>query len=156
MEGVSKTEADRPASESAPATEEQEFAPPPGPTPEEQYIAESIELYDFQAKYMDSVLDGRVPGVSFKMKNNGDRTLDRVEIVVLFKDATGSVIAEEDYSPIFVSEYNLSGDNKPLKPGYIWQLERGRFYAAKSVPSEWKEGAAEIKIVDIRFRDERR
>ena len=158
MEDVRKTETDRATplgSETTPTTEDLEFAPSPEPTPEEQYIAGNIELYEFEAKYMDSVLDGLVPGVTFKIKNNGGRTLDRVEVVVLFKDASGSVIAEEDYFPIFVSEFNLSGDTKPLKPGYIWQQERGKFFAAKSVPSEWKEGAAEIKIVDIRFQDER-
>jgi hypothetical protein len=74
--------------------------------------------------------------------------------VVFFKDANGSVIAEEDYTPVLVSQYNFSGDNKPLKPGYIWQQARGSFYAAKSVPSEWKEGSAEVKVTEIRFAAE--
>ena len=100
---------------------------------------------------MDAVLDGRVPGVRFKLRNKGDKTLDKVKVVVLFKDAFGAVIAEQDYHPVLVSEYSFSGDNKPLKPGYIWQMEQGKFYKAKSVPSEWKEGSAEAKITEIRF-----
>lgn len=117
------------------------------------YIANSLRLYDLEAKYMSSILDGRIPGVVFKIKNIGDKSLDKIEVTVYFKDSNGSVIAEEDYFPVLVSEYSLS-DSKPLKPGYIWQMESGRFYSAKSVPSEWKEGSAEAKITDIRFSEE--
>lgn len=157
MEEVRKTEVARTAPQDSQAASKlaaSEPAAPPGPSAEQQYISESLELYDFQAKYMNAVLDGRVPGVTFKIKNKGDRSLERIKVVVLFKDATGSVIAEEDYTPVLVSQYNLSGDNKPLKPGYIWQQERGRFYTAKSVPTEWKEGAADAQIVEIRFQKE--
>jgi hypothetical protein len=45
----------------------------------------------------------------------------------------------------------MSGDNKPLKPGYIWQQERGKVYSVNTVPSEWKEGAAVARISEIRF-----
>jgi hypothetical protein len=93
----------------------------------------------------------RRAGVTFKLRNNGRRTLDRVKVVIYFKDANGRIIAEEDYLPVLVSEYRYSSDNKPLRPGYIWQMERGRFYSAKSVPSEWKDGAAEARVVDASF-----
>ena len=68
-----------------------------------------------------------------------------------FKDAKGNVIAEETYYPVLVSEFSFGRDNKPLKPNYIWQLERGKFYRADSVPDEWKEGAVSAKITDIEF-----
>lgn len=114
------------------------------------YIKDHIVLYDVQARYMDSLLDGKVPGVLFKLRNTGDRDLDMVKVTVLFKDASGAVIHEEDYTPVLVSDFSF-GDNKPLKAGYVWQMEAGKFYAAKSVPSEWKEGAVDAKISDIRF-----
>jgi len=117
------------------------------------YIANSLRLYDLEAKYMSSVFDGRVPGVLFKIKNEGDRSLDKVKVTVYFKDASGTVIAEEDFLPILVSQFFIS-DNKPLKPGYIWQMESDRFYSAKSVPSEWKEGSVDAEITDIRFTEE--
>lgn len=116
------------------------------------YIAKSLRLYDVEVKYMASVLDGRVPGVVFKIKNEGDRSLDKVEVTVYFKDASGAVIAEEDYLPVLTSRYSRS--SKPLKPGYVWQMESGKFYSAKSVPSEWEEGRAEARITDIRFSEE--
>jgi hypothetical protein len=155
MEEAGKTEEARTAarsSESAPPSVAPEpSVVPSGPTQEQKYIEDHLELYDFQAKYMNAALDGRVPGVTFKIKNTGDRSVERVKVVVLFKDETGAVIAEEDYIPVLVSQYSVSSNNKPLKPGYIWQQERGRFFTAKSVPSEWKEGAAEVRIVEIRF-----
>jgi hypothetical protein len=61
------------------------------------------------------------------------------------------VIAEEDFNPVLVSRYSYSGDNKPLKPGYVWQMESDKFYQAKSVPSEWQEGSIDARITDIAF-----
>lgn len=117
---------------------------------EQQYIADNLELFDFQAKYMSDVVDGRIPGVTFKIKNKGERVLERINVVVYFRDASGEVIAEEDYTPVLVSRFNRAEDNRPLMPGQIWQQEWGSFYTAKSVPVEWKEGAAEARIVEIR------
>jgi hypothetical protein len=118
----------------------------------EQYVPK-VKLYDFSSKYFQSTFKGRVPGVEFKLKNEGDRTLNEVEVTVYFKDGDGNVISEEDFHPVLVSKYLIS-DSKPLKPGYIWQMERGQFYSAASVPSEWKEGAATARITDIEFADE--
>jgi hypothetical protein len=115
------------------------------------YIANNLDLYDVEAKYFDSVLNGKVPGVLFKLKNKGDRTLDRVEVKCFFLDGNGNRISEEDFHPVSVSGYSFGGDNKPLKPGYVWSMEAGKFYTAKSVPSEWKEGSIEVEISEIKF-----
>lgn len=123
-----------------------------GPTAEEAaYIRNNLRLYDLDAKYYDSLLEGRVPGVRFKIKNNGNRTLNEVEVRVVFYDEAGNAIAEEDYHPVLVSEYSYSGDNKPLRPNYIWQQESGKFYMAKNVPSEWAAGKATATITDVEF-----
>jgi hypothetical protein len=112
---------------------------------------QNLQIYDFKAHYYSSLGEGRIPGVEFKIKNNGAETLDKVKVTVYFKDAKGNTVAEEDYFPVLVTKtFSLSND-KPLKPNYIWQMERGKFYTAKSVPSEWKEGEAEIRITDLEF-----
>lgn len=116
-----------------------------------QYIQQHLKLYDFHTKYMTSMLDGKVPGVTFKIKNEGNRTLNQVDVTVYFKNANGETISEASYTPVLVSEYSFGDDNKPLKAGYIWQMESGHFYSAKSVPSEWKSGSAIAKITDIKF-----
>ncbi len=117
---------------------------------EKQAYVSNVVLYDFEARYYESYSDKDVPGVTFKLKNTGDRTLSKVAVIVYFRDASDVTIAEENLHPVWITEYS-SSDEKPLKPNYIWQLERGRFYEASSVPSEWKEGAASAKIVDIEF-----
>ncbi len=119
---------------------------------EKQAYIDKVKLYDFTAKYFSTYLDGKTPGVTFKIKNEGDKILTKVEVTAYFKDASNNTIAEEDYHPVLVSEYSF-GDNKPLKPNYIWQMEQGKFYNAKSVPSEWQEGNAVAKITDIEFED---
>lgn len=118
---------------------------------ERAYIRDNLQLYDLDARYFDSMLDGRVPGVDFKIKNSGNRTLNEIKVLIRFLDSKGNAIAEEEYFPVLVSEYNFSGDNSPLRPNYIWQQEQGRFYTAKSVPSEWQSGKVTGKIVDIEF-----
>lgn len=117
---------------------------------EKQSYLPYVVLYDLKSKYYTTYGNESIPGVEFKVKNKGDRTLNKVEVRVYFKDAKGNVVFEEDYHPVLVSEYSF-GDNKPLKPNYIWQMERGKFYTAKSVPTEWKEGAISAKIANIEF-----
>jgi hypothetical protein len=118
-----------------------------------EYIVNSLELYDLSAEYKNSYIDENIPGVLFKLRNNGDKALSEVEVTVYFKDADGNVISEQNYYPVLVSEYSFSGDNKPLKPGYIWQMEKGKFYQAKKVPSEWDEGSVEASITNIEFME---
>lgn len=122
-----------------------------GPSGEEAaYINQNLRLYDLKAKYYDSMLDGRVPGVDFKIQNNGNRTLNNVTVRVVFYDPAGHPISEEEYNPVIVSEYSI-GDNTPLRPHYIWQQESDKFYEAKNVPSEWSEGKVSATITDIEF-----
>lgn len=109
-----------------------------------------IELYDLSAKYRDSLLQPHLPSVTFKLRNTGDRSLRKVEVTVYFEDANGAVIGEETFLPVNVSLYSFN-DSKPLRPNYIWQIESGRFFAAKSIPTEWKEGAVKAKITNIEF-----
>ena len=119
---------------------------------EKQAYVANVELYDLKAKYYETYLERRLPGVEFKLRNKGTRTLRKVEVTVYFEDASGAVIAETEFNPVLVTKYSFR-DNKPLRPNYIWQLERGKFYQAKSVPSEWKEGAVKAKITDIEFAE---
>lgn len=116
---------------------------------EAAYIAQHLELSDLSASYQTSVFDERVPGVLFKIRNNGDRALTKVEVTVYFKDASDTVIAEENFTP--VSPFSIGPAIEVLRPDYLWEMAPGKFYAAESVPSEWKEGSIEAVISDIEF-----
>lgn len=113
---------------------------------------DKIELTAFEARRIDTYSDKRVPAIRFGLKNRGDRSLDKVKVVVYFQDKNGATIFEEDFHPILVSTYSIR-DNKPLKPGYTWEMERGKFYTIDSQLSEWATGKAVAKIVDIAFSD---
>jgi len=115
------------------------------------YIRDKIQIYDLTARYFDSLLDGRVPGVDFKIKNSGNKTLTNVTVRVVFYDDQGQAIAEEDYYPVLVTSLGYGDSNKPLRPNYIWRQEQGQFYSAKSVPSEWKTGKVTATVTEIEF-----
>ena len=114
------------------------------------YIDEYLELYNVLAEYINTPPDGRV-GVRFKLRNNGERSLDRVTVTVYFKDESDNVISEEDFVPVSVSKF--FGDSNPLRPGYIWQELRNSYYPANDVPDEWKDGNIVASITDIRFTE---
>lgn len=118
----------------------------------QDYIANSLELTDLKAQMYKSVLDGNVPGVEFKIRNKGDKALKRVEVTVYFKDKDSKIIFEQKYTTVNIGAVDGA---KILKPNYIWQIERGKFLNAKSVPSEWAPGAVEAKINAIEFADEK-
>jgi hypothetical protein len=113
-----------------------------------EYI-DKVKLYDFQARYIKA---NWVPGITFKLKNEGNKTLKRVEVTVYFRDASGNIITEETFNPVLVSSLGLN-DNKPLRPGYIWEIERGKVLTAPAVPTEWVEGRAEAKITSVEIAD---
>lgn len=84
--------------------------------------------------------------VSGIIRNLGNRTLNKVEIIIYFLDKDGMPIFEETYSPVWVSEYSFGTSNKPLKPNY----SRRFGYRIDDVPSDWAK-KIKAEITDIRF-----
>jgi hypothetical protein len=113
------------------------------------YIAR-VMLFDFEATRIDTWREKNVAAVRFALKNGGDRTLNKVEVTVYFKDADGGVIFEENYHPVLVSKYSI-GDAKPLKPNYVWRQGEGKYYTIANLGPEWKTGAAQAIITDVEF-----
>ena len=113
------------------------------------YMKDKIRIYDLELRYMKSVLNGKVPGLTLKIKNEGNQTISYLKLNLFFKDRNGNVIHEEAYTPI--NTKSLFDPDKPLKPGYIWQNEKGTFSAFKSVPGEWVEGSFAFEIADLEF-----
>ena len=118
---------------------------------EKMNYMDKIEITEFLAKRIDTYSKKGIPAVRISLKNKGDRSLDKVKVVVYFQDNNGNTIFEEDYFPVLVSRYSFSGDNKPLKSGYVKEMEKGKYYTLDSALSDWQEGKAIAKIVDLRF-----
>ena len=130
---------------------------------QEEYLAEelyqqSLEytniyliLYEFSIKMHKTASKNTLPGIKFKIKNAGEKIVKSITVTVYFEDEKGSIIHEEIYSPVYASNIKSS---RPLKPGYIWELEKDEFFPAKSVPSEWKVGAGYARITAIEFTNQ--
>jgi hypothetical protein len=116
---------------------------------ETSYIANNLIVGDVKAAYRESALDGRVAGLTFTIRNNGDRTVKRIKVICRFFDASGRVVAEEIYQP--VSEFDFA-NGQPLKPGYTWAMTNGRFYTAKGIPRTWASGRVSVVVSEIDFQ----
>jgi len=82
---------------------------------EKMNYLDKVLITEFSAKRINTYSKKSVPAVRISLKNNGDRSLDKVKVVVYFQDRNGNTIFEEDYHPVLVSKYSFGSDNKPLK-----------------------------------------
>ena len=111
-----------------------------------------IELTDLSAHYHDTY-DGRKAGVIFRLKNNGEKTLKRIEVTVYFLDRNNNPVYDEKFYPVSVNEYSK---DTPLRPSYVWQLDQEHFLpVSRAMPDEWEQGNAKAEITDIDFMDEK-
>ena len=95
---------------------------------------------------------GEEPGVRFDLRNNGSRSLTRVEVKVDFLDKTKKVIYSKRFVPVAVDEFT-GQESRPLKPQSTWKMAPGMYLRAPSVPSEWKIGWVRTKVTDVEFGD---
>lgn len=117
---------------------------------EKQDYIDKITLKDFRVSEGKRYsTDDPVPGIFGTIINNGDRTLKEVEITVYFLDKDGTIIGEEDFHPVLVSEYSFGDDNKPLKPNYVKDFG---YSVEDYAPSLWG-GKVKGKITNIEFAD---
>jgi hypothetical protein len=113
-----------------------------------EYI-DKVEITEFTADRIDTYLDKGVPAIRLALKNLGDRSLDIVKVVVYFQNSEGDTIFEEDFYPVNVNSY--MGSSKPLKAGYVFEMEKGKYFTIESALSEWAVGKAVAKVTDIKF-----
>lgn len=121
-------------------------------TPEQEYIKSFMEIYEVDIAYHDFYLSDRAVGVRYKIKNKGNKTLSRVEVLIKYKDKDGLVIYENLLMPIFSSDWNFDDDVSELKPNYIYQMEKGKYTVDEKVPDEWA-GTYNIEISKIEFKE---
>ncbi len=115
---------------------------------EKQAYIKNVILKDFKVSEGKKYGFGKtVPGVFGTIVNNGDRSLKEVEITVYFLNDEGTIIGEEDFHPVLVSEYSFGEDNKPLKPNYVKDFG---YSVEDYAPSSWSK-KAKAKITNIEF-----
>ena len=110
-----------------------------------------IEIFDFKATWINTYSSKNVPAVRFAIRNNGDRSLDKVEVTVYFYDVNDNAIFEKKYLPVLAGSY-LSNDG-PLKPNYIKRQKEDNYYTIDELGPEWL-GKADAIVSDLRFSEE--
>lgn len=125
------------------------------------YIKEKLELFDFVAKDYKAENTEQVaaPGVTFKLRNNGDKVVTKIWVKVTFLNADGSVASAETIEPLNDYVHPAGGQvNDPLMPGEIWQFQDPAFYMTISTgakwQADWQPGQGNAVITDIEFADE--
>ncbi len=130
----------------APTATAEGKAPGENPSGSEAPAAESskedAEKADISAIILRSTTSARAimtacwtvgSGVEFKIKNNGNRTLNKVTVRIKFFDAQDKAIAEEEFNPVWVTSAAYD-DDPPLRPNYIWQQESAEILRRKECP----------------------
>jgi len=107
---------------------------------EKKYF-KNIEILDFSATKIDTYSQKDIPAIRFGLKNNGDKTVDQIEVTVFFLDDDDHAIYEK-----VITKYEV------LKPNYIWRQEPDRYYTIENLGPEWS-GKANAVITGVRFSD---
>ena len=119
-------------------------------------IDKTIEIYKAKKFYFDKIevrnvhlgtdFIGNV-GVFGEVKNNGDKTLKKVEVTAYCSDKNDKIIFEKTYHPILVTEYSFADDNTPLKPNY----SRRFGFKLNDAPSDWSK-KVKVSVTDVEFQ----
>lgn len=121
------------------------------------YIRENMELLDFEAKDYQGPEDILpVPGITFKLRNNGDKVLDKIWVRVTFLDSLGRDVSSERMEPLH--DFWTKGQERVLRPGETWEFSENSYYRSTvTTPgwrNNWKSGQARAEIINIVFTDD--
>lgn len=113
------------------------------------YAEQYIQIKNVNCGYMNSLLNGRIPGITLEIKNTGDKTISKLTLTIYFQDENGNDIYEDNM--YIIDAGSLFDDFGVLKPNYSWKNDNGTFKSFDNVPSEWKEGAIRFEITELKF-----
>ena len=113
---------------------------PPVLTAEAKQYVRNLQLSDVGMKATESYMKQQVVEITGKITNNGDRTLNVVEINCVFYDAYGQLVLRERVSVV-------GRRTGPLAPG---QTKSFRL-AFDTIPESWNRGLPQLVIAQIVF-----
>lgn len=113
-----------------------------------------VELTLLEAKVISTYVNGDIPGVRIRVRNNGARTITRMRVRLVWTDAAGQPIGESETSPVYTE--GLMRPTSPLRPGYVQEhpSERDRYTTHDDIPSElWEGGSVRMEIIELEFEE---
>jgi len=104
----------------------------------------SIKIEEFESIIdSENIFNGKARGLVGTIKNNGDKEIKKVELLVIFLNENDQSIYEYTYNPL----YNMDTlENVILKPNYINEFA----FNTNGVPKEWS-GKIKYEISDIEY-----
>ncbi len=118
---------------------------------EKKSCIEKISIYGAEAKRINTFLEGEKLGIRCNLKNNSNKTLNKVEVTAYFKNKSGEIIFEERWLPVLVSQYNFIGNNEPLKPNRIYEMKIGNYHCLDGELRDAVLNKTEFKVTDVEF-----
>ena len=113
---------------------------PPVLTAEAKQYVRNLQLSEVGMKATESYMKQQVVEITGKITNNGDRTLNVVEINCVFYDAYGQLVLRERVSVV-------GRRTGPLAPG---QTKSFRL-AFDTIPESWNQALPQLVIAQIVF-----
>ena len=112
----------------------------------EAYIKENVQLVDYTVKECEGY-QGTVPGIKdISIKNNGDKTIDSLEIVLDFVDEKGTIVFTQELSILGISDDSI-------KPGYSWKMKDDEFYEIEGLPDSVNINRVKVSIGEVTFAE---
>jgi hypothetical protein len=119
------------------ASRPRDAGPPPALTPEAKTYVRNLALSGVEMKATANYTGAAIVEIIGRITNNGDRTLDRVELNCVFYDPYGQVVLRERV-PIV---------RRTLPPG-----QTGEFRLPfEGLPDSWNQGMPQLVIANIQF-----
>lgn len=82
-----------------------------------------------------------------ELKNDGDKTLNKVELAIKFLDKDGKEVHQATTSPVLA----LNKKSRSFKPGHS---KKFRHYASKA-PDAWDKKSVEVNVANVEFFEEK-
>lgn len=114
-----------------------------------KYVSK-VEISDFKAKKEEGFTGTMYPAVYFKLKNLGDKSLDKVTVRVHYLDDNGKELLFDDFE--IVDATKKYGDaTSPLKPGYVQTPKNNSYERGSAISDDWKETNVKYEVVNVEF-----
>ena len=129
---------------------------PDVPAGQSRLVAEYAQLLDIEvtsARYIDTYTSGRLPGMRFRIKNEGSRPVEKLRVTAYYKDADDTVVGEQDFNLVSNEGFDPTG---VLRPNYSMRIpgDPDRYLTADQITDDWEPGNVEVEIKDIVFEDQ--
>jgi len=89
------------------------------------------------------------PGLFATLKNNGNRTLNEVEVTIYFFNNKGAIVSEKKLYPVSVSKYRPGRDNDPLNPK---KAKKVGYLVKDFAPPTWA-GKVQMRVTGFIFKE---